>query len=148
MSVTLSKVKLPDFEAQTGHWHIGSNMPGYLPENEVTCMGSITDAAYVLADDLSCIQSLMEDMCTAETEDQKDQGSDCCAWCSAYYDIESVLVGIRAVERDVLHSIHRDGGYSYTHNEPECSRVVRYWITKHEDNRDDCLLYRDQENAS
>lgn len=148
MSITLAKTTdVVPFSMQLGHYHIGCNMPGYLPESEVMCAGNIEEAAQYLADELDRSQSHAEDMCEAETEEQKDQGSDCCAWCAAYYEIESILVGIRAVEKDVLHAIARDGGYQWTYT-PPTGAALSFWVTKQvaeDDTRDKCILFQDQE---
>lgn len=144
MSVTLSKAMVKAFAVNTGHYHVGCNMPGYLPEGEVMCALNIDDAAMYLADELDRSQSLAEDMCEAETEEQKDQGSDCCDWCAAYYNIEAVLVGIRAVEKDVHHAILRDGGYQWTYN-PPTGAPLSFWVTKQDDSPNTCLLFREQE---
>lgn len=35
-----------------GHWHMGSNVPGYLPESDVLCFGDAEHAAIAFRDEL------------------------------------------------------------------------------------------------
>ncbi len=51
--VSLEKVRL--------HFHIGSNMPGYLPEGDVTCTDNVTDAWMIFHDDITRVLDNIED---------------------------------------------------------------------------------------
>lgn len=117
-----------NFAKIIGHYHIGSNMPGYLPEGDVYCADILEVAGDMLAEELGRTQSLMEDMCEAVDMAQREKGSDCCGWCAEYWSIETVLSGIRSVEKDVLHAFVRDNGYTYHHTPPSGAPIV-FWIT-------------------
>lgn len=139
-----------NFAAVTGHFHVGSNMPGYLPESDVFCAENLELAGQVLADELERSQDLMSELCEAADTAQQEKGSDCCGWCAEYWSIETVLLGIRAVEHDVLHKFVRDGGYTYHHTPPTGAPVV-FWITNVAGAHGDietCDIYRDQENPA
>lgn len=117
-----------NFAKVIGHYHIGSNMPGYMPESDVYCADNLETAGDILADELERSQSLMSDMCEAVNAEQREKGSDCCGWCAEYWSIETVLSGIRAVEHDVLHSFVMNDGYTYHHTPPHGAPIV-FWIS-------------------
>jgi len=141
-----------NFAAVTGHFHVGSNMPGYLPETDVFCAENLELAGQYLADEIERSQEMMAENCEGEgeTPDSQDMGSACCAWCAEYWSMQTVISGIRAVEHDVLHEFIRDGGYTYHHTPPTGAPVV-FWITNvagAHGNIETCDIYRDQENPA
>lgn len=139
-----------NFAAVTGHFHVGSNMPGYLPETDVFCAENLELAGQYLADEIERSQEMMAENCEGETPDSQDMGSACCTWCAEYWSMQTVISGIRAVEHDVLHQFVRDGGYTYHHTPPTGAPVV-FWITNVAGAHGDietCDIYRDQENPA
>src|SRR5690606_12708278 len=59
MAVTLTKpVK---YDQVMGHFHIGSIMPGYLPEREVVCAVNLANAIEYLVDELDLSQDQLMD---------------------------------------------------------------------------------------
>lgn len=135
-----------NFAAVTGHFHVGSNMPGYLPEADVFCAENLEQAGQYLAEELERAQSLMADMCEAGTPEQQEKGSDCCGWCAEYWSIETARVGIVAVEHDVLHRFVQNDGYTYHHTPPSGAPIV-YWISNVAGGVgpiDKCDIFKDQ----
>jgi hypothetical protein len=54
-----------------GHWHIGWNTPGYLPESEVTCLADVEQAAGLLRDHVrEAIETLPADSQTPGMDHQ------------------------------------------------------------------------------
>lgn len=137
------------------HFHVGSNMPGYLPESDVFCAETIQDAVEYLISELDRSQDLMAENCTAQDIETKEKGSDCCTWCSEFYDIEAVkssesdgdlqykvmraLEEHKAKDNKALSQL-----YSYLHTPPQGPDIV-FWITVQVDVQDDCLIWLEQE---
>lgn len=135
-----------NFAAVTGHFHVGSNMPGYLPESDVYCTNVLELAGDFLGYELERSQDLMTENCEGSAAEQQSKGSDCCEWCAEYWSIETVLSGIRGVEHDVLHQFVRDNGYTYHHTPPTGAPIV-FWIANVAGAHGDinkCDIWRDQ----
>lgn len=138
MAVTLTKpVK---YDQVMGHFHIGSNMPGYLPEREVVCADNLADAIEYLVDELDLSQDQLMD---PDGDDADEYGR-----------IESVKVS--ASDKDLHRQAYReleafrDGTdtlgnlISFLHTPRQGSDIV-HWISVHTDSRDECLVAEGQD---
>lgn len=150
-------IEIKDVNARDirAHFHVGSNMPGYLPESDVFCAETVQDAVEYLISELDRSQDLMSENCTAQSADDNLKGSECCAWCSEFYDIEKIKVSesdgdlqykiMRALEE---HKAKNNKAlsqvYSYLHTPPQGPDIV-FWITVQIDVQDDCLIWLEQE---
>lgn len=137
------------------HFHVGSNMPGYLPESDVFCAETVQDAVEYLISELDRSQDSMAENCTATKPEDKEKGSDCCRWCSEFYYIEAIKAS--ESDGDLQHRIMRELEeykakdnkalaqlYAYVHTPPQGPDIV-FWITAQIDEQDDCLIWLEQE---
>ena len=128
------------YDRVRGHFHIGANMPGYLPESEIVCADNLADAIEYMIDELDRSQDMLMD---PDGDDAEEYGR-----------IESVKVS--ASDKD----LHRgawealksfmDGTdklanlVSYLHTPNQGANIV-HWISVHEDSRDECLIAEGQD---
>lgn len=114
------------------HIHVGANVPGYLPESDVSCTDDLSSAVEALRHDLKDLQEHYFEQCEAKTPERQEKGSECCAWCDVAYDVEAALSAI--ADGDVRHYLTRPDGFepvawSAAFNPPEGPDVV-HWAVK------------------
>lgn len=147
-----------DYNKITGHFHIGSNMPGFLPESDVFCAETMIDAIEYMLGELDRSQDLMAENCTAQDDETKEKGSDCCAWCSEFYTIEAIKTAYS--DRDLQYKVWQavvehnsksnkqlSNVFSYLHT-PPVGADIHYWITLQVDKQEECLIYQEQEEGA
>lgn len=143
-----------DYTEIIGHFHIGANMPGYLPESDVYCLDVLADAVEAFVDNLRQQQDGIAEMCESREIEQKQKGSECCRWCEQWYDIEDKIV---AASDQSLHyatwvdfvawqsspdTLGNVANYQYM---PPEGANINHWISVHRDDRAKCMLHLEQD---
>jgi hypothetical protein len=134
MSLTLDK-------PQTVHIHVGANIPGYLPESDVSCFDSVEGALEALRHELKDQQDDYFERCEATTPEQQEKGSDCCEWCSAALDVEGVLSAIADSGPDAHFVSEGRAGWIFS---PPEGADVHHWALSITTDRDSCEIFADQ----
>lgn len=88
------------------HWHIGHNMPGYLPESDVSTTTTLAQAADMLVEDLRfAIDSLDESILEAFAWRHRECGPDCCITGDRCEDDDDHIPNLDLVRHEcMLHS--------------------------------------------
>jgi hypothetical protein len=138
--MALSLSKRIKYDEVTGHFHIGQNMPGYLPEREVVCADNLADAIEYLVDELNLSQDQLMDP-DGDDEDEynriesvKVSASDKDLHRQAYRELESFKNGT-----DTLGNL-----ISFLHTPRQGADIV-HWISVHRDSRSECLVAEGQD---
>ena len=99
---------------ETGHWQVGSNIPGYLPETDPECFETFHDAAQYLSGELNTFQDYCVDACS---------GTALCQPCADFATALDIRVELKTMTSpDYPEQPYRDLVF-YT------SRLA-WWITK------------------
>lgn len=125
------------------HIHVGANIPGYLPESDVTCFDSVAAALDALHHEIKDQQDYYFEGCTAESPEQQEKGSECCEWCSVALDCEADLSAI--ADGDAAYAFSRDRDLSYSYEPPEGANI-RHWLTEIHSDRGSCEVFADQDS--
>lgn len=109
------------------HWHVGSNVPGYLPESDVRCFtDDAEDAREALLEELRLAQDAMPDC-----EDPQDDGAPCgreeCGGCTGHGEIQAVLDEPDQITLDLDPTCA--GGYAVDIHDGRALPIT-YWITR------------------
>jgi hypothetical protein len=134
MSVSLIKS-----EALAVHIHVGHNIPGYLPESDVMCFDSVTDALDALRHEIDDQQDYYYDQCG----DGTPEGCGC-AWCDVATDAEAALSAI--ANGDAAHVMRTQDCAAWIFSPPE-GADIRHWAIKVADIREDCEIFAEQEGC-
>lgn len=118
------------------HIHVGHNVPGYLPESDVMCFGSVDDALDALRHELTDQQEYYLGACEGDFPDGCE-----CGWCDAASDCEAALSAI--ADGDAAFCLTRDGARGWHFTPPEGPDMY-HWVTLAADPRDDCEIFADQ----
>lgn len=111
MTVSLTK---------TLHIHVGSNIPGFGPENDPWCVEDISTALGALKEELRDFQDFAWSGCA----DLAPEGCEC-AWCDVAADCEAAIGSI--ADGDAEHYMET-GGASFLIRTPEGSDVA-FWAS-------------------
>lgn len=106
-------------------YHIGHNIPGYLPESDVYATESAKQAVDLLDSDLDSLQDYYAAGCEAPMEIAAAVGSEHCGWCDVYYDVEAHRMAVK--DGDLTYKLERDGSIHLNYYPPEGANVF-YWI--------------------
>lgn len=124
------------------HIHVGSNIPGYLPESDVGCFDDRESAIEFLKQELKGQQDYYYEQCEAETPEQQESGSDCCGWCSVALDVEAALSTIADSGPDKGFIL--DGRAGWIFRPPEGPDVYHWAVSVPED-RESCEIAAEQD---
>lgn len=102
------------------HIHVGSNIPGCLPEGDVLCFSTVEDAVEALKHELKDQREYYWDQCE---EGVMNCG---CAWCDVASDVEAALS--RIADGDAAHYARQGRGTLHLFSPPEGPNVV-HWLT-------------------
>jgi hypothetical protein len=141
MAVSLSKpvkdigTNRVDYREVTGHFHVGENMPGYLPESDVYCASTLAEAIDVWEDGIRSLD--VEDdgendriqLVFGALKDQDIHSN-------AYTELEKF--------REGRLGNHLANLFWFIHT-PDQGADVNHWVSVHADDRKDCLIAQDQE---
>lgn len=136
----VSLIKYPRYEKVMGHFHIGANMPGYLPESEVVCADNLADAIEYFINELDRSQDQLMEPEDDDAEEYnridsvKTSANDKDLHRQAYRELESFRSG-----SDTLSNL-----ISFIHT-PARGADVNHWISVHTDPRDECLIAEAQD---
>lgn len=107
------------WESVTGHWHIGSNMVGYMPEGDALCAETLQQAVEFFGTELQGAQDECADECS-------DAGLECaCEWCKQGREMDKLQEQIESGELQAR--VKANGGYGYIYTPPE-GADISYWI--------------------
>ena len=120
------------------HLHVGSNTPGYLPQNAPECFDSLPRAVDALRVELRFLQNDFYERCDGDCG--LDGDSDPCVWCDVAGDVDGVLSGL--ADGDVADLLQRTGGFGWTFRLPE-GPDVHFWCARIEVGADTCALAGD-----
>jgi hypothetical protein len=128
----------------TIHIHVGSNIPGYLPESDVTCFDSIEDALEALRHEIKDQQDYYYENCTMISMGPEALEIDSCecAWCDVASDAEAALSAITDSGPDE-HFV-REGRASWIFSPPE-GADIHHWAFAVVDDATNCEIFADQE---
>lgn len=119
------------FEEHIGHWHIGSNMVGYLPESDIFCAANVQEAAEFFLSRLQEARDEAEDMCY-----EIGNGHVGCEWRQLADEIEKIQESGQDNSLLLQQQIVSTAGTSYTYR-PPVGADIRYWIEPQAANRHD-----------
>lgn len=108
------------WETIAGHWHVGSNMVGYLPESDVFCADNLQQAVEFFGSQLQSASEECQDMC-AEIGD----GHVGCEWSKLGREIDKIADMI--VSGELQKRLKDNGSYGYIFTPPE-GADISYWI--------------------
>jgi hypothetical protein len=138
------------------HIHVGANIPGYLPESDVSCFDSVTDALDALSSDLSDQREFYYEGCdgsgrcgghpglgdVTEYCDGSCGNEKCeCGWCDVASDVEAAKSAIRDSGPDE-HFV-AEGRAAWIFSPPE-GADIHYWAVSIETDRDSCEIAQEQ----
>jgi hypothetical protein len=138
MRVTL--IKFVKYDQVMGHFHIGANMPGYLPESEVVCTDNLADAIEYFINELDWSQDQLHDPDDYDADEYgriesvKVSASDKNLHRQAYRELECFKAGTDTLS-NLISFLHR----------PNQGTGIVHWISAHGDNRDECLIAEGQD---
>lgn len=130
-------VELAKSEALAMHIHVGSNIPGYLPETDVMCFDSVEDALEALRHEIKDQQDYYYESC-GKGAPEGCEGE----WCSAAADCEAALSAIADAGPD-RHFV-AEGRASFVFSPPE-GADMHHWALSIVTDRGDCEIFADQE---
>jgi hypothetical protein len=106
------------------HLHVGSNIPGCLPQTTPACLTDLDGAMDFLRAELRAAQDDFFERCT---ECDPDAMGDPCAWCDVAGDVEAVLGAI--AEGDAAYRLRRSPEIGWTFRPPE-GADIHYWCVR------------------
>jgi hypothetical protein len=115
-------------ELEEAHYHIGHNVPGYLPESDVFAADGVDEALSILESDLKEQEDYYYEQCPNGTVHPVRQDDNCdCDWCGVAKDVYADRIAIK--ERDMRFRILSDGGnLNLTYCPPE-GPDLSFWVT-------------------
>lgn len=126
---------IPDYEKHAGHWHIGANMVGYLPESDIYCADNVQQAVEFFLSKLQEARDEAEDYC-ANPLGEDDYLRE---WRELADEIERMQT--EGESKDLQAKLLENNSYSYTYCPPE-GADIRYWIEPQSYNRFDAVRGR------
>lgn len=130
------------------HIHVGSNIPGYLPENEPGCFDDLGSAIEYLRHELKDQQDYYYECCKGHCPDCAEceacGGSahgESCAWCDVARDVEAALASI--ADGDTRYHLTLHTWYGVQFNAPEGPDVLHF-VTRLAEDRDACEIAQEQ----
>lgn len=117
------------------HIHVGSNMPGCLPEGEPACFSNASFALDFLEDEIRDQQAFYWDSCESETPETCE-----CSWCDAASDCEAAIAHI--ADGDAHHAAMSKRPINYLMI-PDHGPDMAYWLTHMDGPRGTCELNED-----
>ncbi|KAB8166441.1 hypothetical protein FH609_002540 [Streptomyces sp. 3MP-14] len=124
-------------DSKVAHLHLGSNIPGCLPENAPECFDSLDRAMDALSSELRFLQSDFHERCDGECG--PDLNGTPCAWCDVAGDVDGALSCL--ADGDASDLLRRTGEIGWTFRPPE-GPDVRVWCARIELGADACELAR------
>lgn len=109
-------------------YHVGSNIPGYLPELDVACFESIESAVEYFKAELRSQQDHYYEQCEGHCEDcaEFERTEECeCRWCDVAGDVEAVFSSI--ADHDVEYSVKVAGRYDAVLR-PQIGSDIAHWV--------------------
>lgn len=106
-------------------YHIGHNIPGYMPEADIYATDNAKQAVDLLDSDLDSLQDSYAQGCPGVPENAAHVGSDHCGWCSVYYDVEADRTAFS--DGYLTYKLERGGSVRLDYSPPEGADVV-YWV--------------------
>lgn len=104
-------------------YHVGSNVPGYLPECDIYCAESIESAVEVLRGDLKDQQDYYYEQCEEGLPESCE-----CHWCDVAGYMEGVLGSVAEFDSAVGYSVKVAGRYDSVLR-PQQGPDLVFWIT-------------------
>jgi hypothetical protein len=134
---------MTDWMTDMTRYHVGHNIPGYLPEPDVFAADGKSSAVSMLDSDLDALQDYYAQGCPAMGTDPAFQlGSEHCGWCDVYYDVEADRVSIS--DGDLGYKLAENRSVHLTYSPPEGPDVV-CWAVECAVEVDDCEICSDPE---
>ena len=130
------------------HIHVGSNIPGYLPENKPGCFDNIDDAIEYLRHELRDQADHYAQQCDVYFKADYELWESCeCEWCSVSTDVEAALSAI--ADGDAKYRLLKEGGWDTLPTwgaifSPPEGPDVHHWITVMGAFRDGCEIAQEQ----
>ena len=107
------------------HLHVGSNIPGCLPQTAPKCFGDLRSALDALRAELVFVQGDFYECCDGGCG--LDGNGDPCAWCDVAGDVQAALSDL--VDGDAASHLDRDGQVGWTFRPPE-GADLHYWCAR------------------
>jgi hypothetical protein len=138
--------RIADVPAPALHIHVGHNTPGYLPESDVMCFDSVSDALEALKHELRDQQEHYYELCEGHCPDCAEFEA-CgdpyeCDWCDVATDVEAALSAIADSGPDA--AFVSEGRAAWIFRTPE-GPDVHHWALSITTDRDACEIAQDQE---
>jgi hypothetical protein len=108
------------FTETNKHYHIGSNMVGYLPEGDIMCADNVQDAVQFFLSRLQDAYEECEDECTSD-------GCTDCEWHKLAQEIDNIRADAKEGTEELQRRVLANGGYHYMYLPPE-GADIHYWI--------------------
>ncbi|MFE9833988.1 hypothetical protein ACFYP4_02395 [Streptomyces sp. NPDC005551] len=124
------------------HWHIGANMPGYLPESDVHCVDNIGDALGVLSSELDMQADDWAQNCPDIGDPLVDESDDHCGWCEVAAKVREY--DERTDSDSLREELKADGKVGVVFTPPE-GAPLHYWIVTGEGYRHKCEIAQEQD---
>ncbi|MFI1796605.1 hypothetical protein ACH427_04495 [Streptomyces sp. NPDC020379] len=116
------------------HYHVGTNIPGYLPESEPHCVDSLGDALASLKDELEESRDNWHTNCPAYGS--SEWGECTCHWCRFCEEVEST---IDKIDTEINAEVYEDSHFGDTFVPPE-GAPIHFWLTEAEGTYEECEL--------
>lgn len=121
----------------TEHWHIGANMPGYLPESDVACVADVGDALSCLESELNDQEEFYAEGCADYGDPLVDASDDHCDWCEVAAEVRKY---IERIEDGSLRKELADNGNVGVIFTPSEGAPMHHWIVTGEGYRHKCEI--------
>lgn len=131
-----------DTEKETEHWHVGANMPGYLPESDIGCFAEIGDALSCLESDLNDQEDSYLQGCPDYGDPTVDASDDHCDWCEVAAKVRKYIEGIE--DGSLRKELADNGSVGEIFTPPE-GAPLHYWIVTGEGYRHKCEIAQEQD---
>jgi hypothetical protein len=133
--MAVSLLKRVKYDEITGHFHVGANMPGYLPESDVYCAETLGEAIGVWEDEIDSLE--VEDI---------DECSRIAAVKSALADKDIHAGALNELEKFRKGELGKylANLFWYIHT-PDEGADLNIWVSVHTEDRGHCLIAQDQE---
>lgn len=125
---------VPDYEAHAGHWHIGANMVGYLPESDIFCADNVQQAVeFFLSKVQEAYEECQDEIAGALEDGVTGEGE----WPELAREIENMQA--QGESKELQAKLLENHSYSYMFCPPK-GADIRYWIEPQSYNRTDALM--------
>lgn len=125
-----------DYREVTGHFHVGENMPGYLPESDVYCAETLAEAIDVWEDHITSLDVENEDECS-RIESVMGALRDKDIHRNAYRELEKFRAG------EIRNGLQLANLFWFIHT-PDHGADINIWVSVHADDRRTCLIAEEQ----